>query len=808
MTQRCVTRSAAGCLFLWPVALVAALLVASARLSAAPPPGYYLVWADEFNGSTFDPTIWDHRNLGPRRDAIVIQDAVTVTNGKLVITTYTSNSVHYTGMIGTQGRFSIKHGYLEAAIDFDGESGMWSAFWLQSPRMGSYIGEPDFAGTEIDIVEHRKIYGVGGVNTNIENQAVANIHWDGYGVDTKRVGSGLIGSGLAAGYHTYGLIWDENSYQIRYDDVTWWTTNIAVSRRSEYLILSSEVDQTSTIWAGPIPPGGYGSRATSTVKMFVDYLRYYAPTTTVFWTGSGSGDWGADANWIAAQTPKTNDDVMVSYLTTGTRTMTLGQNYTVRSLSQLETTGAVSLGGSGTLTVGAGGLDLASANNNLTLTCKLHLATNQTWLLGTNRTLAANAEVTGPGGLTVAGLGTVTLAASNSFTGDTRIQRGTLSLTQTNALRFSTLDLPTNDVGAVSFNGSAAALGGLKGARPLALSPAGVTVGFNGQTNTYSGALSGGALTKTGAGMLTLSGTNSHAGTVVAGGTLRVTGSLGTGAVTVASGGTLGGTGTIGGLVTVQSGGQLAPGNPLGALRLNGGLTFQAGGTAQFDLSATHNGSNDTLVITGNVVAASNSVVLAAPAGLDTTADYVLMTWTGTRTGSFHPAPVWLGAPPTNAANFSLVTETNSLRLRHTPSFTLTYLAGANGVITGATPQTVFFGGSGTPVGAVPASGHYFLNWSDASVANPRTESNVTAHLTVTANFAPVPPPTLGVTNAGGGNLTLVFAGLPGVTYVFQRSPDLGAWTNIATNTAPPGGWVQFSEWPPHNPAFYRVTTP
>jgi beta-glucanase (GH16 family) len=181
------------------------LLAATAPLIAAPPPGHYLVWADEFNGTAFDPTIWAHRNLGPRGDAVVIQDAVTVTNGKLVITTYTSNSVHYTGMIGTQGRFSIKYGYLEAAIDFDAESGTWGAFWLQSRSMGSYIGEPEFAGTEIDIVEHRKVYGTDGSNTNIENQAVANVHWDGYGVDHKRAGSGLIGSGLGKGFHTYGL---------------------------------------------------------------------------------------------------------------------------------------------------------------------------------------------------------------------------------------------------------------------------------------------------------------------------------------------------------------------------------------------------------------------------------------------------------------------------------------------------------------------------------------------------------------------------------------------------------------------------
>ena len=37
---------------------------------------------------------------------------------------------------------------------------------------------------------------------------------------------------------------------------------------------------------------------------------------------------------------------------------------------------------------------------------------------------------------------------------------------------------------------------------------------------------------------------------------------------------------------------------------------------------------------------------------------------------------------------------------------------------------------------AFPATGYHFVSWSDGSTANPRTDTNVTADLTVTANFA------------------------------------------------------------------------
>jgi len=69
-------------------------------------------------------------------------------------------------------------------------------------------------------------------------------------------------------------------------------------------------------------------------------------------------------------------------------------------------------------------------------------------------------------------------------------------------------------------------------------------------------------------------------------------------------------------------------------------------------------------------------------------------------------------------------------------TFTLTYTAGANGSITGKTPQTVDYNTSGAEVTAVAATGYHFVNWSDASTTNPRTDSSVTANVSVTANFA------------------------------------------------------------------------
>jgi hypothetical protein len=66
---------------------------------------------------------------------------------------------------------------------------------------------------------------------------------------------------------------------------------------------------------------------------------------------------------------------------------------------------------------------------------------------------------------------------------------------------------------------------------------------------------------------------------------------------------------------------------------------------------------------------------------------------------------------------------------------TLTYTAGSNGTISGTSPQTVAHGSNGTAVEAVPNTGYHFVDWSDGSTANPRTDQNVTEDISVTANF-------------------------------------------------------------------------
>jgi hypothetical protein len=50
--------------------------------------GYELVWEDDFNGDTLDPTKWDVRGVGPRALGFVSTEAVKVEHGFLKLSAF------------------------------------------------------------------------------------------------------------------------------------------------------------------------------------------------------------------------------------------------------------------------------------------------------------------------------------------------------------------------------------------------------------------------------------------------------------------------------------------------------------------------------------------------------------------------------------------------------------------------------------------------------------------------------------------------------------------------------------------------
>ncbi len=149
----------------------------------------------------------------------------------------------------------------------------------------------------------------------------------------------------------------------------------------------------------------------------------------------------------------------------------------------------------------------------------------------TNASVTIANSINQPLSLTKVGPGTLTLAASNTYSGPTTVTGGALNLAHNLAVQNSTVTVSSS--GALTFAAgiTSPTLGGLAGSASLALAtaaaePVTLNVGQNGQNTTYGGSLSGaGGLNKVGAGTLTLTTSSSYGGaTTISNGVLQLRG--------------------------------------------------------------------------------------------------------------------------------------------------------------------------------------------------------------------------------------------------------------------------------------------
>ncbi|MFO0189809.1 MAG: beta strand repeat-containing protein [Planctomycetia bacterium] len=283
---------------------------------------------------------------------------------------------------------------------------------------------------------------------------------------------------------------------------------------------------------------------------------------------------------------------------TGTSMLVLGgantySGTTTLADGTLRLANASALGGGGNLSFTGGTLQYTASNTaDYASRIKGSTAAIRIDPNGQSITYAGSIDSTNSGGLRLGGSGTLTLSASNSYTGGSTVSAGTLRLGNANALGGSTGALAVNggtlDLGGFSVN--VGALTGSAGAVITTSTAAGtatLTSAVASGTSIFGGVIQDNgsgvvALTKSGAGVLALLGVNTYTGaTTVAAGSLFVTGQLGNTAVTVDSGATLGGSGSIAGAVTVN--GFFSPGTSPGLLSV-AALTLGGTSTSVFEI--------------------------------------------------------------------------------------------------------------------------------------------------------------------------------------------------------------------------------
>lgn len=214
-----------------------------------------LVWNDEFDGNTLDTSKWGFRlHLMQTRHQTFAKEGVEVKDGLLYLNLVEKNGQYYSAHLQTgqnyldrpgepyssgltwpiakinEPKFMHKYGYYEIRCKLQEQPGWWSAFWMQSPVIGSSL-DPARAGVELDIME----------NFTRDNKISHNIHWDGYGKDHKHKGSGSYTiADTPDGFHTFGMYWSKSGYIFYVDGEETWRVDGPVSNVEQFILVSTE----------------------------------------------------------------------------------------------------------------------------------------------------------------------------------------------------------------------------------------------------------------------------------------------------------------------------------------------------------------------------------------------------------------------------------------------------------------------------------------------------------------------------------------------------------------------------------------
>jgi len=281
-------------LFRCAIPLVFVLLFVTCVSCLTIPPGYKLVWSDEFNGADGSPpdlTVWYPESGGDgwgNNELEYYTNRVKNAfqhNGSLIIQALKED---YGGKGYTSARLdsanskSFLYGIMAARIQSSMADGFWPAFWMmgvQFPR----VGWPR-AG-EVDIFEIIN----GHDNGTIDDSSILHgtLHMNQYGENGTQINHVGMGGTINAkkgtywgdDWHEYSIWWNETTFSFLVDDMSYYSVDLTSST-----MYNSFADPTNPFFfvinvaVGGQFPNHKVDDSAFPIQLMVDWVRDYQTT--------------------------------------------------------------------------------------------------------------------------------------------------------------------------------------------------------------------------------------------------------------------------------------------------------------------------------------------------------------------------------------------------------------------------------------------------------------------------------------------------------------------------------------------------
>jgi beta-glucanase (GH16 family) len=248
------------------------------------------VWQDEFNqpvGSGPDASRWvydlghGHEGWGNaekqrytdlRANSVIIDDPQATDGKALVIRALEAAPGEYTSArLKTEGKFTVRHGRIEARLKLPYGQGIWPAFWMLGVRVHE-LGWP--AGGEIDIMEM-----IGREPGTVHG----TLHGPGYSGGGGISGKFTLPAGerLHEAYHVFAVEWSPGKIVWMLDGVPYLTRTAAdLPAGSRWVFDDGPCFLLLNVAVGGHWPGYPDASTRFPQEMRIDYVRVYGARTT------------------------------------------------------------------------------------------------------------------------------------------------------------------------------------------------------------------------------------------------------------------------------------------------------------------------------------------------------------------------------------------------------------------------------------------------------------------------------------------------------------------------------------------------